>query len=135
MAYYDALIAFWPSAPPGTTQSKLDWVNAQVVSGGIPPTFTVTGSQLMNALDFAEFSTLTAQQQSNILQICNMPSVLGGANTFVGKLFGSYYASMLNGTTIAAFVALAKATVTPWWKANNYPRPFDMGDIQAAGLS
>ena len=33
MAYYDALKAKWATAPAGTTQQKLDWVNAQTVVG------------------------------------------------------------------------------------------------------
>jgi len=37
MAYYDALIAKWAQAPAGTTQQKLDWVNAQTVTGAAIP--------------------------------------------------------------------------------------------------
>lgn len=135
MANYTALQNFWPSAPPGTTQSKLDWVNAQTVTGTIPTLFPVTGSQLMDCLDFTEFNSLTAAKQTTILQICAMPLMTGGQNTFIGKLFANYYSTMLQGPTITAFTALAKAVTQPWWQANNYPRPFDMGDITTAGLS
>lgn len=135
MAYYDALIAHWPSVIGATTALKLAALNAENVTGSIPATFTVTGDQILGCLDFTEFNSLTAAKQDAILQLCSHATLLGGANTFVGKLFANYYSTMLALPTITAFTALAQAIVQPWWKANNYPRAFDLGDIAAAGLS
>lgn len=135
MTNYAALVAYWPSAIGATTKDKMDWVNAQTVTGAVPTAFPVTGAQILGCLDFTEFNSLTVDKQANILRLCQMQNLIGGANTFVGKLFASYYAAMLGGPTIAAFVLLAKATTQPWWQANLYPRTFDLGDIAAAGLS
>lgn len=135
MAYYDALIAHWPSVTGANTAAKLANLNAEIVTGSIPATFPVTGAQMLNCLDFTEFNSLTAAKQDAILQICQQSTMTGGANTFVGKLFANYYATMLAGPTIAAFTALAQAIAQPWWRANGYPRAFDLGDIAAAGLS
>lgn len=133
MAYYDALIAKWPSVSGADTATKLANLNAQTVTGVIPTTFQVTGSQIMNCLDFTEFNSLTAAKQTTILQLCGVSSMIGGQNTFVGKLFANYYSAMLAGPTITAFVALAQATVQPWWQANGYSSPIGPGDLGAAG--
>lgn len=135
MAYYTALIAHWPSVIGASTALKLAALNAETVTGSIPATFPVTGAQIIGCLDFTEFNSLTATKQDVILQLCSNAALVGGANTFVGKLFANYYATMLAGPTIAAFTALAQAVVQPWWQANGYPRAFDLGDISAAGLS
>lgn len=135
MAYYTALINFWPSAQGADTAAKLAWVNAQTVTGSIPATFPVTGAQILKCLDFPEFNSLTAARQTAILQICALPAGDGGANSFIGKLIANYYSAMLTGPTIVALTAMAQAVVQPWWKANGYPRPFDLGDVSTAGLS
>ena len=87
MAYYDALIAAWnnPTQPPPgvtgapltsgmTTQKKLDTVNAWTVTGAIPASFYTDGAEVLNALVWTEFKTLTAAQQQNVL---NMLSIAG----------------------------------------------------------
>jgi hypothetical protein len=135
MAYYDALIAEWPNITGPDTATKLATLNALQVTGSIPTTFSITGQQILNCLDFTEFNTRTASQQTAILQLCALPAMVAGQNTFIGKLFASYYSNALGGPTITAFIALAKAITQPWWQANGYPRAFDLGDIAAAGLS
>lgn len=150
MAYYDALITAWngatqpPSGVTGTaltglsTSAKLAAVNAWTVTGSVPTNFFVTGTQLLNCIDKTEFLALTAQQQSNLLALCNNGGqILGGsANTshIAPGLFLSCFTNV-SGPTIVALTALAKAAITPWWQSNGYPRTFDLGDVAAAGLS
>lgn len=149
MAYYTALITAWNGAtqPPtgvtGTaltglsTANKLIAVNGWTVTGTIPTTIMVSGSQIANCIDKTEFIALTAQKQSNILALCNSPGLLlaGSANTshlLVGLLLDAFTGG---GATITALTALATSSVQPWWQANGYPRAFDMGDVTTAGLS
>ncbi len=138
MAYYDALIAEWPSLTPGTTAAKLAQLNALTVSGSIPTSFFVTGDQLLNCINWTEFAALTAAQQTSLLALCQTPGqILGGSGNTSHMAPGMFLAffTNLSGPTITALTALAKATVQPWWQANGYPRAFDLGDIAAAGLS
>lgn len=150
MAYYDALIAAWNNStqpPPGvtgtaltgamTTQQKLAAVNAWTATGSIPTSIMVSGDQIFNCIDKTEFLALTAAQQTNLLAMCGVPGLLlgGSANTahlLVGMLLAYFSAG---GATIANLTALAKAATQPWWQFAGYPRPFDLGDIAAAGLS
>ena len=133
MAYYDDLIAKLATLT-GTTAQKLAAINALTVTGTIPTTFVVTGAQIMNCLDFGEFNTLSAAQQSIVMQICAVPgTIVSGANTFTGKLFASYYSTKLTGPTITAFIALAQGVVQSWWQANGYSSPISANDLAAAG--
>lgn len=137
MAYYDALKTQWALLTPGTTAAKLAQINALAVAGSIPTTIFVNGAQVANCINWPEFAALTAQKQSNLLALCNSPGLLlgGSANTthlLVGMLLDAFPPA---GATIAALTALAQALPQPWWQANGYPRPFDLGDIASAGLS
>jgi hypothetical protein len=142
MAYYTALISKWATAPAGTTQSKLDWINAQIVTGSVPTTFYTTGDQILNCLDKTEFLALTAAQQSNLLLMCSVPGQLlgGSANTshLVAGMIVAYFTN-LQGPTIAALTALAKATVLPWWQAavanggGGLSSPVNANDLVKAG--
>lgn len=137
MAYYDALIAKWATLNPGTTAAKLADLNSQSVTGSIPTSFFVTGDQLLNCVNYAEFKALTATQQSNLLQMLSVPGqLLGGSSNTTHLIDGmilDYFS--VAGATVLALTALAKGAVQPWWQANGYQRPFDLGDIAAAGLS
>lgn len=136
MAYYTALITEWALLTPGTTAQKLAQINAMTVTGSVPTTFYVTGAQLLNCINFAEFNALTAAQQQNLLLLClNDGQLLGGsANTafLVDGMFLAYFANK-SGPTIAALTALAQGTVQPWWQANGYTGPFSQADLTAAG--
>lgn len=140
MAYYDALITKWGTLS-GTTAQKLAAINAITVTGSIPTLFRVSGSAILDCLNFAEFNALTTAQQSTILQLCAMPGQLlgGSASPLVGPLFASYYAGHLAGPTITALTALAQATVQPWWQAGvaagggGLSSPVGTGDLTAAG--
>ncbi len=158
MAYYDAFVAAWnnPTQPPPgatgvpitagmTTQQKLDTVNAWTNVGSIPTSFYVTGDQVFNCIDKTEFFALTAAAQQNVLLMCAVTpgQLLGGSAETAHLCAGMIlqYFTNLSGPTISNFTKLAKATVVPWWSQANkppetpYQRPFDMGDVTAAGVS
>jgi len=136
VAYYDVLIAAWNSSiqPPvgvtGTglssaqaTATKLTNVNNWTVTGTVPTSFLTTGSALTACINFAEFNTLTATQQSNVLALCNCPGPLLGGSTNSGLLTGGMfvtYFSTPSSPTIAKLTALAKATTQSWAQANGY---------------
>lgn len=145
MAYYTNLINAWTSAvqPPSgvtgtgllagdTTAQKLAKVNAWTVTGSIPTTIIATGLQVQQAIVPADFSSLTASQQSTVLQICAMPQVLSGSASFIGPLLGTIFSGK---QTLTNMIALATATTQPWWQANGYPNPISLNDCLLAGLT
>jgi hypothetical protein len=78
-----------------------------------------------------------------LLDMCDSPSLqtfqMSDAATYssVQGMLSELTTDANTGVTSALeaeLLALA-ATTQPWWQANGYPRPFDMGDIQAAGLN
>lgn len=119
MAYYDALVAKWATLTPGTTAQKLAQINAIVVTGSVPTAFYVTGNQLLNCINYAEFKVLTASQQANLLALCQVQGALlgGSSNTsfIVDGMILDYFA--VGGLTVAALTALSKGAVMPWWQA------------------
>lgn len=135
MAYYDALIAKWATLTPGTTAVKLAQLNSITVTGAVPTSFYITGDQLLNCINYAEFKALVATDQNNILAICRTPGrLLGGSSntSFIvdGLIIDKF---PLAGPTVAALTALAQGTVQPWWQANGYTGPFSQADLTAAG--
>ena len=92
MAYYTALINAWNSAtqpPVGvtgtgltglTTEQKIAAINGWTVTGTVPTSLLVTGSQLLNCINWTEFAALTAPQQSNLLALCQVPGQLQGGS-------------------------------------------------------
>jgi hypothetical protein len=150
LAYYDALIAAWNNAtqpPPGvtgtglngsmTTAQKLATVNAWTIVGTIPAVLNVTGAQVLNCINWAEFNALTATQQANILALCNIPGLLlGGSSNTAFMLDGMLLAYFTNhsGPTITALTALAQSSITPWWQTGaGLTSPVTAPDLLAAG--
>lgn len=155
MAYYTALIAAWGSSiqPPtgvtGTglssaqsTVTKLANINGWTVTGSVPTSFVTTGSALANCINFAEFNTLTAAQQSNVLALVQIASGQLGGSTNVGLLtagmFVTYFTTPAS-PTIANLTALAKSVTQSWAQANGYPYyssvqgALNGGDLGGAG--
>ncbi len=142
MAYYTALISAWntgtvPNGVTGsaltgqTTAQKLININAWTVTGTVPTSFFITGNQLLNCMNWAEFNALTAAQQTNLMMLCAVQGqILGGSGNTAFMAPGMFlaYFTNLSGPTITNLTALAKATVTPWWQALVAPGP-------GAGLS
>ena len=134
MAYYDALIAEWPNLT-GTTAQKLSQLNAITVTGSVPTLVATTGAALFDCLVWSEFNSLTAAQQTFLMQICAIPGpITGGSDSpFIAPFFGTLASKMP--TTIVNLTALAQAIPAPWWAANGYPAPIDINDAHLAGLS
>ena len=99
--------------------------------------FYTTGDALLNCIDYNEFKALQAVRQTAILNmLCVVGPLLSGtanaAKIVPGMMLDTFPAGSVTRT---AMTQLAKAVTEPWWQFSGYPRPFDMGDIQAAGLS
>lgn len=75
MAYYDALIAKWAQAPAGTTQSKVDWVNAQTVTGDALSMKAVPSAEIYNRTDRAEYEALQATKQGPLQRNLAPPTI------------------------------------------------------------
>ena len=155
MAYYDSLIAAWngvtqppsgttgsPLLPTDTTSQKLAKVNEWTVTGEIPDTIYITGNEVLNCINYAEFEVLSGIDQANILNMLAVqgPLLGGRANTaliLVGMLIDKFPAG---GQTIQALTALEKSITESWCQTNNYPYldsktgNLSMADVTNAGL-
>jgi hypothetical protein len=154
MAYYTVLIAAWNSSiqPPAgvtgtglssgqTTAVKLANINGWTVTGSVPTSFTVLGSDIFNAIAFSEFNALTAAQQSNVLALCEVPGPMLGGSANISRMapgmIVAYFPS--SGVTIANLTALAKTVTQSWAQSNGYPYAssiqgnINQGDLAAAG--
>lgn len=135
MTDYTALITKWATLNPGTTQAKLDQINAITVVAAQPAILSV--NKVINAIVPADFTGLTS------LQLQQMMLLLGGGSTVdasPGTTIRSVFQTIFSGKTttlgnLSALISPFDSAVTPWWKANSYPRAFDLGDISAAGLT
>lgn len=161
MAYYTALITAWSSSVPAavtgsgtstiattissamTTDQKCTVVNSWNITGAIPTSFSVTGSQLANCVNWTEFATLDSTQQERLLGLFAIPGPLLGGSTNTSLLTdGMILASFpTSGITIANLTALAKGTVMPWWQVTvasggaGLSSPVTINDCSAAGLT
>lgn len=136
MAYYDAFIAFWNTQSPGTTQAKLNAVNAATVA--VPQKALLTPNAVFNAIVLADYTGLTQLQQAqlaNLLSVSNGGNIDGSSGTLVRSWFASVFAGKTSLANLNALVAPFDNAVEPWWQANGYPRAFDLGDVAAAGVS
>lgn len=114
MAYYDALVTKWATAPAGTTASKLTWINAQTVNGAaiamVIPTY-----KIYNLISRTEFNALLATDQQAVRDILGMGTVDASSGT---QARARVVALFPNGT--ATFTALATLAATydtpqiPW---------------------
>jgi hypothetical protein len=146
MSYYTTLINAWNTGtvPTGvvgsaltgqSTAQKLININAWVVTATIPSSYTVTGAQIANCINWTEFAALTATQQSNVLALCNISTHSVGSSAAEIALLGdgmivAYFPS--GGATITSLSALAPSA-QPWWQVNGYTGPFSQADLTAAG--
>lgn len=151
MAYnYAALVAAWNGAtqpPTGvvgtpltggmTTLQKLAALNAWTVTGSAPATFYLTGVQISNCINYAEFAALTATQQLNLLTMLNQPGGMVGGSAESSFLMNGMMLAYFShtGPTITALTALAQGVVQPWWQFAGYNGPMSLTDTQLAGVS
>jgi hypothetical protein len=162
MAYYDAFVTKWATLAPGTTAAKLAALNALTVAG---PNIAVEVSSVVGKLmltqaylplsAFAQTATNSNTTHDNALTAAKMlmamitspnapafhmedPTIFGTVKGMVDAILAQELATPgSTGITQSVHDALLAlcATTIPWWQANSYPRPFDMGDVAAAGVS
>ena len=131
--YYATLVADWnlssassgamPSGVAGTslfgltTTDKLAAINAWTVTGTIPTTYYVTGSQIINCINYAEFESLTAPIQQQLMSLFATPGQLLGGTANTAYLTVALVVQNFpnNGPTINCLSAAAKALVEPWY--------------------
>lgn len=153
--YYAALVAAWnnPTQPPPgvtgapltasmVTEDKILVVNAWKVSGAIPASFTTTGAEMLNCIDWGEFALLDPAEQANVLgMLAVQGQLLGGmdaAKLITGGMFVAYFP--LDGPTIAALTRLAEKTLQIWWGVAvvdggaGLSAPVSIGDCELLGL-
>lgn len=134
MAYYDALIAKWPTLTPGTTAAKITQLNATTVAIGGPQKITLAPSAILNAIVFADLASLTQLQVSQLTLLLAGTSVDVSQGTTIRAgiqaLFAGKTATLI---ALGALVAAADTPSIPWWQANGYTGPFSAPDLIAAG--
>ncbi len=133
--YYNAMITKWGTLAPGTTAQKLAALNAATVTGSARPC-VLTPSQIINAVVFADLAALTQLQVSQLALLLSGASVDASPGTSIRLGVQGLFAGKT--TTLAQLGTLVEPFDSPtvsWWSANGYSRPFDMGDVTAAGVS
>ena len=131
--YYDALKAKWPELT-GSPDERLKAVNELMVSQEISIAAALAYLRAQGAWVGIKLSAKPAGQAlADILTDTRLNSFDPTAAWVIqmgADLIGE------GALTKEQWDALAgkAAKPLPWWQVNSYPRPFDMGDIKAAGL-
>lgn len=140
MAYYDALIAKWATLS-GTTQQKLDAINALTVTGSAEPMIIPTYS-IYNLIDPTEWGSVSANNQQIVRDIIGMGTVDASPGTPVRTRLASIFPLATFPTTRAALNALAAkydSPPIPWWQGTiaqgggALNGPVVLSDLQRAG--
>ena len=154
--YYAALVEAWNSTtqpPTGITgapllstdsiEQKIAKVNEWGLLSTIPSSFRVTGSQVVDSINWAEFAGLTQAQQNNILHTLQVPGDFAIDASRPGALLlgmmNAYFPS--TGPTISALLALASIQIRQWWQVPvveggaGLSGPISQGDTDLAGLT
>lgn len=146
---YSALIAAWNSTtqpPTGvlgtglvssmTTQQKIVAINGWSVTGAIPAAISLSGVQLLNCINYAEFAVLSTTAQLNLLALCAVPGALLGGSSNTALIVDGMFLAQFNhtGATITNLTNLAQAQVQSWWSSlGGLSSPVGLPDLQAAG--
>lgn len=134
MAYYDALIAEWPTVAGANTTEKLETLRATMVTGAAIP-MIIPAYIIYNAIVPSEFSALTNANQALVRDILNQGTVDGTqgktARTVMLQVFGAATTTRAN---LAAIAAPYDTPQIPWLTANGYPMTLNENDLRAAGL-
>lgn len=139
MAYYDALIAKWGQAPAGTTQQKLDWVNAQVVVGAALP-MIVPYREIYNRLDRTQFNALTAANQAIVQRMMAQEMLDFGPASEARRQMYVMFPSGTTRTNLANYAATFDSPNVPWPTATlaqgggGLNAMVAMSDLKAAGI-
>jgi hypothetical protein len=141
MAYYDPLIAKWATLTPGTTAAKLAQINALTVQITAHGVATLTPSQILNAIVFADLAALTQLQVSQLTLLLQGQSVDASFGSVIRLGIQTLFAGKT--TTLANLGALVAPfdlpVSVPWWQATvaqgggGYHEPVGMGNLSQAG--
>ena len=141
MAYYDALIAKWPTLTSGTTAAKITQINAIKVNGDAVP-MIVPSYMVYNLIDSTEFNALSADLQQKVRDILFMGTIDVSNGTATRKRIVEIFP---NGTiTFTALANLAAKYDTPkiLWPTATVAQgggglvgPVNMNDCNACGLT
>ena len=145
MTYYDSFIAAWnaggkPAGVAGAsitaemnTQQKLDVINGWTISGPQRP-MVVESYRILDAIDINEYKALSAAERDILKLLLSVGKIDVSPNTqgraLLLDVFGTSNVTKSNFNNISNTF---KPDI-PWWKANGYRRPFDMGDVTEAGV-
>lgn len=136
MAYYDALIAKWPTVAGTTTDAKLVNLRTETVAGAARP-MLVPSWEVYDAIVTSEFTSLAAALQTRVRDVLSQ----GTINLTNGKRarteLQTVFAGAAGPTTRANLGTLAASFDTPqvpWLTANGYPITLNENDLRAAGL-
>lgn len=147
MAYYDNLIAKWPSLTSTTTADKLAEINALTVAGPRKPV------PIAEVMDYLRTNNLwlPIKQSAAKLAAGDTTASLGAAAAvdlnddmrmqninfdlqIVQEMLADLVAhNLLSQAHSDALNAMGNSTV-PWWQANGYKRQISKGDVVVAGL-
>lgn len=117
MSYYDALIAKWATLSPGTTQQKLDQINALTVTGPAVPMIVPTYS-IYNLIDTSDWTGLSAANQQLVRDILSMGTVDASPGTSVrARMTALFGAGTATRTALSALAAKYDSPPIPWWSA------------------
>jgi hypothetical protein len=155
MAYYDALIAKWPTLTPGTVAARLAQLAAITVAVLNQPTTYGAIRKILKTGDNLDWATIYARSRQTpafppasatdaaILGAIMLVSTTDGDaldpttgawtkfNVLMANLAG---AGDLSAGSTAAIAALITVQV-PWWQSNGYSSTISASDVAAAGLS
>lgn len=141
MAYYDALIAKWPTVPGATEQEKLNNLNAEKVSTGVDKLAVLPVSEIVNAFDSAEFVTLASLDIQKLMLVLSGGTVDVSKNSNIRKIILAIFSG--KNTTLANLQAVGVKNDTTflfWWQATvaqgggELKSPVTHNDLTAAGL-
>lgn len=134
MAYYTNFVTKWNTLS-GTTAEKLAAINEATVTGPAIPCL-LTPSQIINAIVFTDLAALAQLQVSQLALLLSGANVDASPNTpirlGIQALFAGKTATL---TQLGALVAPYDSPTILWYLSAGYSRPFDMGDVAAAGVS
>jgi hypothetical protein len=140
VAYYDALIAKYAQAPAGTTQQKLDWVNAQVVTGAAIP-MKVPYSEVYNRLVRAEYAALAAADQQSVQRILAQQTIdFGPSSAARTQMLVLFPSGKVSYTNLQTYIGQFDAPKIPWPTATlaqgggGLSTMVNMNDLKAAGI-
>lgn len=134
MAYYDAFVTKWAELGAGTTAEKLAALNAATVSA--PQKSILSPSAILNAIVFDDLAALTQLQVTQLTLLLSGASIDASNGTSIRTGIVALFADKTTTLTqLGELVAPFDSATEPWWKNAGYSRPFDLGDVTAAGVS